>query len=227
MKTLYEFILNRKDITDTGTVETPFKYAILKPTREIKEKAEIFYAVSMSDLIQKGVITKQLLVKRISNDGGAISEDNKKELIELIAKLKELEDKDSAFTSKPLDTLTKEEAEEKAKILEEKAKINVYLNEFYVSQAQLFQHTAEAMAENKLLTWWILELSLKDVGQGKYEKVFAGADFKERLNTYDELIEKGDKFFTEEVVPSFVKLINVWFFSGIKDKDSFDKILNE
>ena len=58
-------------------------FSIKKPDRRLFEGAELFYAVKLSEGIKAGLLTRPLLAKRYKNDGGAMSEPEKKRYAEL------------------------------------------------------------------------------------------------------------------------------------------------
>ena len=44
-----------------------------KPTRSMFDEAELYYGVQLSEGIKAGLLTRALLAKRFSNDGGVMS----------------------------------------------------------------------------------------------------------------------------------------------------------
>ena len=69
------------EITQNKKVEelVPHKYFIARPTRYITDESEIFRASTESEYIRRGVISASLLQRRLVNDGGVLTEEDKKE----------------------------------------------------------------------------------------------------------------------------------------------------
>ena len=106
MKKLYEFTLSKKvretqkesstnengeTVTTEKEVETDkLKHFFLrKPVRSLFDEAELFYGVKLSEGIKAGLLTRALLAKRFSNDGGVLSNEDKDRYADLYLKLYE------------------------------------------------------------------------------------------------------------------------------------------
>ena len=100
IKTLYQFKINR-EIEETvkekskdkdgnevttdkkTTVNKEVQFGIKKANRKLYEEAELFYGVKLSEGIKAGLLTQPLLAKRYKNDGGSMSESEKKRYAEI------------------------------------------------------------------------------------------------------------------------------------------------
>jgi hypothetical protein len=106
MKKLFEFTLSRtvkETVTESSkndkgetvttekevTKEGPQQVFLRKPNRSLYDEAELFYGVKLSEGIKAGLLTRALLAKRFSNDGGVLSEDEKGRYADLYLKLYE------------------------------------------------------------------------------------------------------------------------------------------
>ena len=87
------------------------KFKIKKPTRSLFEEAELFYGVKLAEGIKAGMLTRPLLAKRYSNDGGPLSDPDKQRYAGLYLQLFQ---KESEFQrlSINLDNLSKEERDD-------------------------------------------------------------------------------------------------------------------
>ena len=65
-------------ITKKNKTKEQVKVFIRKPTRALFDEAELFYGVRLSEGIKAGLLTRALLAKRFTNDGGVLSEEEKK-----------------------------------------------------------------------------------------------------------------------------------------------------
>ena len=67
---------SKNDKGETVTVEKDVetvvsqKVVLRKPNRSLYDEAELFYGVRLSEGIKAGLLTRALLAKRFSNDGG-------------------------------------------------------------------------------------------------------------------------------------------------------------
>ena len=71
-----------------------------------------------------------------------------------------------------------------------------------MSQAALFDQTAETRARNKTILWWILHLSYLQEGND-YKPYFGDGSLENRLERYDVYEEEGDEF-DEEVIRKLI-----------------------
>ena len=70
-------------ITKAVKEKKPFVFKLKKPTRKIIEEADIFYAAKVGEYLKAGLLSKNLIAKRLENDGGDLGEDTKKEFAEV------------------------------------------------------------------------------------------------------------------------------------------------
>lgn len=225
MKTLFEFTVDEK-LPPSSTGETVVKthtYAIIRPSSSLKEDAEVFHAKTLSDLVGKGVLTRQMLQKRLINDGGTLSDIEKENTRKLYEQF--LEDQE-AF-QKILVINAKDRTPEQVKQLEDLTVSitikNVLIQDFERSQMALFDNTAEVIARNRHVFWWILFLAYEKV-DNKYIPIFTGNTYADKRESYDNLSE--DDFFNI-VFSQFVEYISAWYIGRIKTREDFEQIRKE
>ncbi len=61
-------------IIQNKTVKTPTEFVVKKPSRRLIDEAEAQYAIELSKNIKKGIITKNMLVKKYADTGGQLTE---------------------------------------------------------------------------------------------------------------------------------------------------------
>ena len=110
MKTLYKFkitIPKEKEVPHEAVDEKGQKvvtyskeqvpeireYAILKPSRDLRDECDFFHAQQKSLLIKSGVLTQAQLSKYLSDGGGIVSEKESEMLDKEVVELKELMDR--------------------------------------------------------------------------------------------------------------------------------------
>jgi len=145
----------------------PIHFAIKRPNRKIVQKADMFYGVTLSEGIRAGLLTKALLLKRYRNDGGALSEADATYFAELASRLSELEDEHQRLLIN-LEKISQEDRSEKmGEIVKEKMQVIQQLQNLETINQALFAHTAETKAQNELINWWIVHLSVWDEKGGE------------------------------------------------------------
>ena len=211
-----ETVTTEKEVTKTINQ----KVFLRKPTRSLYDGAELFYGVKLSEGIKAGLLTRALLAKRFSNDGGVLSNDEKDRYAELYLKLYETQ-LDAERLSANKDDQDQEKLES---LLEESADIRRQLTDFEMAQSQLFEQTAENRARNKTILWWVLNLSHFEDEDGKNSVIFEGKDFEEKLNSYDSMEEGGDDF-DEELLQKLIYYVSFWYVGRVSNQEEFDNLL--
>ena len=170
---IYEFTINKSEkqkvevnrknketgevetVLQNKTVKTPVNFIVNKPTRRIADEAEIHYSVQLSKAIKMGIVTKAMLVKKYADNGGALSEEESKELLK---SLKKLHDQENEYK---LVVATKDK-KQKARENELELEISTLRREMISLESSLqsvYQHTADAKAERETLLWYVINLS--------------------------------------------------------------------
>ena len=219
-------IENGKEITITSKAKDIVNrnFFIKKPTRTMFEEAELFYAVRLSEGIKAGLLTRSLLAKRYSNDGGALSEQDKERYAELYVKLFEKQNEFQKLSIKDKIERSKEEQEYFEKLSAEIISLRTNIQDFEIAQASLFDQTAESRARNKTILWWILQLSFMIDKEGKEVALFGDGTFEERLAIYDALDESGDEWL-KTVVKKFAFYVSFWYMGRASTQEEFEKLV--
>lgn len=213
MKTLLEF---EKKYTVEGK-EITRKFGILKPSQSLKEEAEEFTAIEQSNLVRKGVLTRQMLRKRLL-DGEIYSETEKQEITNLY-------DDYNKINSDLRETLSSEEKSEPKTLRIEELKnklveLQTQIRDLELSQIALFDSTAEVIARNRTLFWWTLVLFLEEKN-GKYTQMFTGRDYKGLKDQYDVIAEEDP--LCGELFKEVSEMVTLWFLGVLNQKEDFKK----
>lgn len=202
------------------------RYGIKKPNRSLREAAQIFNAVEINDLIKKGVLTHAQLQRRLDDDGGTVSNNQNKALndisTELVKVSNEIAELKKALDEKKDDTKQKEYDQK----ITELNQIKNQIANFYINQMSLYQNTAEVIARNKTLAYYICFLSLKSV-KGDWQEIFTGSDltligYNSRADQSDDLFES-DNELDKKAISKLSTLIGTWFTSGLATKEEWEK----
>lgn len=240
MKKLYEFTLEKEELVketettknDKGeevtttkevnkTVEK--KFFLRKPTRKLFDDAELFYGVELSKGIKAGLLTRALLQKRFSNDGGTLGEKEQEEWSKLYNETfdKQVEFQQLSLIDKNERTEAQEQDYENCKTFLAEARTRI--QEFEMQQSSLFDQTAENRARNRTILWWVLHLAHQDEGENQ-TPVFSGSNYEERLQSYD-TYEENDNEFELDMVNKFFYYVSFWYVSKTSDKKQFEELI--
>ena len=197
-----------------------------KPTRSLFDEAELYYGVTLSEGIKAGLLTRALLAKRFSNDGGVMSTPDKEEYADLYLKLFENQNGIERASAKKEKDRTTAEKEEMAELMKDNGVIKREIQEFEMAQASLFDQTAENRARNKTILWWVLSMSYYgDVtDKDTIKPIFEGESFKQRLASYDVIEEDGTEF-QEDVLKKLVYYVSYWYVGQAQTPEEFEEVL--
>lgn len=257
-RVLYQFTVDRPvekfvvSTTDDGTeikkkekTTEPVTLLVVKPSRYLKEEAEMFYAKTFNEMINQGLLTKQMMLKKIGDNGGVFSKQDVEEYERLLNDIS-----DAQYTMARYMTLTEEEKEdvvEKEKFESAKSSAAIMsdtIMEFKGRFETAFNLSADSISEKKLLDWYIMYLAyysneIKD-GEIEAEPLFKGSSYEEKRDDY---LKKDDEDWTPETeleklekevytlgVDTLTQAIAVWFYnygSGQNDIESFLKDMKD
>ncbi len=208
IKTLYVFdITQEKEVDETTTrlegdktinetvkVKKPFvtHIAFKKISRAEREDADIEKASWWNTYVKQGLMPEAVLLKTYGNVGGILSDDQKKQYLDLRVKLKsKLEEEVFMRTAGAVD-------QEKADALSRE--IIVLRDEiiaFEQDQASFFENTAEAKARLKVVQFLILHLSYVRADENQpWIPFFKGTNTKDKLADYTAKEEAADELFS-------------------------------
>lgn len=223
MKIFYKFSIEDKvKNADGTTVDKTINLALAKPTTDLREKAEVFYAKVQSGLVAQGVLTRQMLQKRLLNDGGVLSETEVKETVELYQSYYDLQKELQKIITVQEKDRSDEQKQKYAEIIEELTKKQALINEFEQSQAALYDTTAESIARTRTVFWWVLNLALKSNDKGEFVSYFSGDTYDKKKESYDELFDNEAEYKT---ISYFRDLVSLWYVGRATNQEEFDTII--
>lgn len=212
-------------IKKTEKVETPVKIIIFRPSRRQKEEADMEYSRHLYYCIDNGIYTKQQIAKKYNDTGGDLSKPEVDEYIrlnnELVSKIRDVE----IWSGKDPSTLTDEEKSKSITAISGLTMAKQDLIEFETQRAAIFDHTADQKAFYRVLSWFKLMLTHKEIN-GKIEPLFPGSSFEEKLDKYEELVENEDEILLN-VDQKLSGIIAFWFTSQAVTQEDFKPIEEE
>jgi hypothetical protein len=216
---------NEIKVTKKEKVKTPIKVILKKPSRRQIEEADLEYSVEMSRCVKKGILTKAMLVKKYSDTGGLMSETEAKGLYEMYQRLMELQ---SEYTRN--ETMNKDEPSYKKKndaLVLEMAEVRDKIVKTEMAYQSLFDHTADMKAQNRLLLWYIINLTfIQREGEDKPSPYFKGEDFEDKLEDYYAK-EESEDFQYFEIASKISRIAAFWFYNQASSKQDYDALFED
>ena len=209
-------------ITKTIDKKTPTAFFLKRPNRRLYEDADLFYGVRLSEGIKEGLLTKSLLAKRFSNDGGTMSEAEKDDYATAYEKLTSAENKIQRLQINLEKIPEKEKREKLQDLMKEALELRYDLQSIENEQSSLFDQTAESRAKNKTILWWVLFLSFMDE-EGERVPVFGDGVYEEKLAKYDEY-EDADDLFWNEAIRKLAYYVSFWESGQVESEEDFKSI---
>jgi hypothetical protein len=198
-----------------------------KPNRIMFDDAELYYGVELSKGIKAGLLTRALLSKRFSNDGGVMSEPDKEEYADLYLELFNNQTEIERMSATAAKSRSEHENKKFTEAVKESGALKRRIQDFELAQASLFEQTAENRARNKTILWWVLRMAHMSMeGEEGYDLIFKGNQHEERLSSYDEMEESEDPFH-EELLKKLIYYVSYWYVGNAQTEEEFKKLLGE
>jgi len=182
------------------------------------EEAEIQFSVEMSNCIKKGILTKGMLVKKYSDTGGIFSEDDDKRLTAMYIDIAKLQREYVV-----LENGTAEQKQKAEVVLEKLAATRKEMVDLESTYLNLFNNTADVIAQNNIIRWFCINLAHKQEGGGKIEPLFTGSTYEQKLENMRDLDEAEDPLY-QAAFRKLATFVSYWYFSKNATKEDFKKL---
>lgn len=214
-----------EEVSITKEVEdnVPYRLVMKQPTRRQIEEAELEFSVEMSKCVKKGILTKAMLAKKYSDTGGLLPEDDAKALTKMYITYGELSQESERIRLKT--NLTEDNEKRLEEISEQITNLRKDIINVETSYSNLFNHTADVRAENKVIQWYILHLTyVQKNDEDETAPLFEGLDFEQKLERYYELEEEGGEIY-DLIGSKVAALFSFWYYSsGAVSHKDFEKL---
>ena len=207
-------------VLQNKTVKTPVEFVIKKPTRRIIDEAEAQYAIELSKNIKKGIVTKAMMIKKYADTGGALTEEQAKDMVRKLQQSNEISNKIQL-----LSTEKKKPVKEIEKLESELLIIRKDLAEFETAMQGVYEHTADARSERSMLLWYVIQLSriLKDEEE---EFFINGILYEDQLEDLYKKDEEGDEI-EMSALSTMMSIVSYWFYNGESTQEELDDFLKQ
>jgi hypothetical protein len=199
------------------------KVFLRKPTRALFDEAELFYGVRLSEGIKAGLLTRALLSKRFTNDGGVLSEEEKNVYATLYVALFERQNEFQKLSIKDESERTEQEKIRYKEVVGELTELRTQIQDFETAQASLFDQTAENRARNKTILWWVLQLAYAFDEKGREYPFFGEGDYYSKIKVYDNIEENGTDF-ENLVCRKLAYFVSFWYVGRASSQEEFQKL---
>ena len=206
------------------------EFAILRPTRQLIEDAELFYGVKLAQGLEAGLMPRALLAKRYANDAGVFSKTDLEELAKLRSRLFEISDDITRLTVKAESERTEEENGTLNSLLNESITLQNRLQNYETAQNSLFENTAESRARYKVIMWYVLFLSYIQDGKNGFKSIFSGASYDDKIKAYDDFTENDQADYLRVALDRLVYFVTFFYSGKVQTPEDFkaleDQLLN-
>lgn len=203
----------------------PYRVVIRKPSRRQIEEAEMEYSIEISNCVKKGILTKAMLSKKYSDTGGLMSETDAINLQKLYSQHQRL-----ILDFEEVNIKKRKTAKDKKKVEEIQEQINGTKREIIdleMGYSSLFNHTADTKAQNRVITWYMLNLThihKEDEEESEAIPLFDGETFEEKREAYYSMEEDDDNEFYDSIRSKLTTIVSFWFFSENAEEKDFEKL---
>jgi hypothetical protein len=201
------------------------KFGILKPTRKMKEEGELYYASKLSQFISSGILPKIVWDKIFKDNGGIVSDTDKKEYSELFIDLSRLRNSIDSLSVKLKKDRTESEQSEIEFLEAEIIEVRKRMQQLEMAQINAFENTAEAKARNRTIVWWACTLATEEQENGSIEHLLGSGSVDQKLDNYD-LILENDKFLAD-CFSRINYLVTVWYIGSASSFEDFKSLDEE
>tara|TARA_R110000824_G_scaffold791_9_gene4852 strand:- start:3389 stop:4165 length:777 start_codon:yes stop_codon:yes gene_type:complete len=203
-----------------------YQFCVKSPNTRVRKEAEIFYSIKLNEYIQKGILTHRQIFNKYMDNGGILSKGEDEESFEALlalSKIKEELEKITAQRSTEAHTEKKKEKERELVIKQRELYDTLYQME--LQKDAIFSNSADSMAKNNLIEWWILNLTYYRKGEdGEYKQFFGEGLFDEKYDLLCEMEDGEHELFTK-AIPTAANVVTLWTTSGMEKFSDFKEAI--
>lgn len=208
LKSIYEFEVKKQievdkvetreengatiSVTTKVKEDRPIYFAIKRPSRNEKEEGEMHRAAYFALCVERGIITQAALRKKYGDTGGIYTNEEEKQYSILRGKLRDSLEQYQLLSV----NLEEKDRTKRDEIFEEIFEIRRKIIEFENSATLFYQDTAESKARNKLIEYFILNLTyFKDDAEKEWVPFFKGETTEEKTKYLASLEDNDDELY--------------------------------
>jgi hypothetical protein len=163
-----------------------------------------------------------MLAKKYSDTGGLLSEEDARFLTRKYSELGDLQNKFGRLSAKP--KKEKKDEDNLSSILGQIGEKRKEIVDMETSYSSLFNHTADSKAQNKVLLWYLVNLSYYRISEDEECIPFFNAEeTEEKIDQYYEVDEEGHEIF-DMIKDKITTILSFWYFSQGANLEDFDQL---
>ena len=119
----------------------------------------------------------------------------------------------------------KKEGEELEGLLTKQRELYDKLYDMELQKDAIFSTSADSMAKNNLIEWWILNLTHYRKGDSAEYKLFFGdGDFEEKYELLCQMEDNEHELFNL-AIPTAANIVTLWSTSGVENFDEYKEVI--
>lgn len=208
-----------EEITSTE----PVRVILKEPNRRQVEEADMEYSIEMSQCVKRGILTKAMLANKYTDTGGLIAQEDAKNIGKMYGQLAEVQSEYTRLSTKT-GKKTQQDEEKISELLADVGTLRKQIIDTETAYSSLFNHTADTKAQNRVIMWYVLNLTHVIRGEkGEIKPFFTGETYEEKENHYYELDEKNDPLYNI-IQGKIATFMSYWYFASAVTKEDFDQL---
>tara|TARA_R110000824_G_scaffold259693_2_gene448390 strand:- start:1592 stop:2353 length:762 start_codon:yes stop_codon:yes gene_type:complete len=202
--------------------EEDYQFFIKSPNTRIRKEAEIFYSIKLNSYIQKGILTHRQIFNKYMDNGGILSKDEDEESFNALMELSKIKQK---LEELAVDKAGDNKKEAETKLLMAQRALYDKLYEMELQKDAIFSNSADSMAKNNLIEWWILNLTYYRKGEEEeYKSFFGDGLFEERYDLLCDMEDNDHELFMS-AIPTAANVITLWSTGGMENAADFKEAI--
>ena len=199
-----------------------YQFFIKSPNTRVRKEAEIFYSIKLNSYIQQGILTQRQIFNKYMDNGGILSKDEDEESFKALLELSKIKQKlEELGTNKGSENKDDKELE----LFTTQRELYDKLYEIELQKDAIFSNSADSLAKNNLIEWWVLNLTYYRKGdEEEYKPFFGDGSFEERYDLLCDM-EDGEQELFSEAIPTAASVITLWSRGGMDNIADFKEAL--
>jgi hypothetical protein len=194
-----------------------YQFCIKSPNTRDRKEAEIFYSIKLNNYIQQGILTHRQIFNKYMDNGGILSKDENEESFNALVKLNDIKQELEQAGVDKVGATSEEKKKLNEELLEKQEDLYDQLYGIEMQKDAIFSNSADTMAKNNLIEWWIINLTYYRKGaDGEYKPFFGRGSFEERFENLCQMQDGEQELFVKSI-PTAASVVTLWSTSGMDD----------